>query len=361
MIRNPRKRPDSTGRLRSDAAIRREKLAQIHETGTTQGINPKSLERFYAKGYLAEKNGTTSLTKKGQAVMLGKIGAVGRGAVDFDTANRAKGPGEKAMTMRAGGGEREAEKREREHFRELEKEHEKHRETRQTEKKTLEKIIGTFAVTVAPSDGSTITREHMRDFSESGWNPAAAPTAPARLGSRLPGSKREKVDQDEPFYNPSDPLGPLGEARAIVLRSDIPLDLDTLTTIRHHGFDLSPAPPKMRQTPPQSITRNPSPGEMIAGEHASAETRKMLAKALAWFGNENLLTEPKLLKSYNAPEAVVEIGNFIALEYESNKFDGKPRIYRHDITRHRKLYISPDGSTIVIWPPLKVTKRGIEG
>jgi hypothetical protein len=344
--------------MRSDAEIRREKLRQIEETGTTQGIHPRSLARFREKGYLS---GDT-LTKKGRAVMLGNIGKVGRGAVDFDTANRAgrnsRDTGARAQVLAGQGGDRAAAKAEKERFAELEAEH---AEKQGKEQKTLEKIIGTYAVTIAPSDGSTMNAGNISDFAEAGWTVAPAPSAPARIGSRLAGSPREHFQGEESFYNPSDPLGPLGEARAIVLRSELPLDLDTLTTIRHHGFDLTPAPMKMRKTPPKKTVKNPSPGEMIVGPHASAETRKMLAKALAWYGSKDLLTEPKLLKSYNAPEAVIEIGPFIAIEYESNKFDGKSRIYRHDITHHRKLYISADGSTIVIWPPLKITKRGIEG
>lgn len=362
MIPNPRKRPDSTGRMTSDAAIRREKLQQIHETGSVDGIHPRSLKRFEEKGYLTTSQGMTILTRKGLAVMKGKIGAAGRGAVDFDTANRAgrssRDSAARAVSLSAGGGDRKAAAQEKEHFAMLEKEH---RAKKSTEQKTLDKILGFYAVTIAPSDGSTMGAENLQDFRDAGWTIAAAPTAPARLGSRLAGSRRETFDQTEPYENPSDPLGPMGEARAIILRSNAPLDLDTLSTIRHHGFDLSPAPATMRKTPPKKITTNPSPGEMIAGPHASAETRKMLAKALAWFGDENLTTEPKILKSYNAPEAVVEIGQFVAIEYESNKFDGKPRIYRHDVTRHRKLFISPDGSTIIVWPPFKITKRGIEG
>lgn len=87
----------------------------------------------------------------------------------------------------------------------------------------------------------------------------------------------------------------------------------------------------------------------------------MLAKALAWFGDENLLTEPRILKNYEAPQAAVEIGEIVAIEYDSNKFDGVSRIYRHDATRKRKLFISPDGATLIVWPPFKITKRGIEG
>lgn len=367
-IKNPRKRRDASGALRSDAAIRREKLQQIAATGSTDGIRPNSLERFWSKGYLAQEGSRVILTKRGAAVAAGRIGAAGRGAVDFSQANREAG---KAGSMNSPRGHaaraaalRSASPRlTKKQAREMDLSRDVTPRKTTPETRTLAKILGSFAVTVAPSDGSTLTAGHLQDFRENGWTVEAAPTAPARLGSRLPGDRREV------FTNP-DPLGPLGEARAVVLRSPAPLDLDTLSTIRHHGYDLTPAPPKMRTTPPEPIKNpgkrrrkvdNPSPGEMVFGEHASAEERLMLAKALAFMGDKNLLTEPKLLKSYKAPHAMIEIGDLVALEYDSIKWDGKSRIFRHESDVKRKFLISPDGQTIVVDPPFRITKRGIEG
>ena len=111
--------------------------------------------------------------------------------------------------------------------------------------------------------------------------------------------------------------------------------------------------------------KNPSPGVRKHGEHASAdqriEAKKALEKARAFYGNDNLTTEPKALKSYVPPVAFVDVGIGVAIEYDSDKFDGKYRIYRHEFTKKRRLLISTDGSTIIIDPPLKLTKRGIEG
>ena len=368
-ITNPRKRRDSSGRLTSDAAIRREKLQQIAATGSTAGIHPASLKRFHVKGYLAQDGPRVTLTKKGAAVAAGKIGAAGRGAVDFSQANREAGKAGKQNSSRGHAARaaalrsespRMTKKQQREADEATAKAYRPRKQT--TEARTLSKIIGTYAVTVAPSDGSTLGPGHVQDFQDNGWTVASAPSAPARLGSRLPGSRRE-------VYENPDPLGPLGEARAIVLRSPAPLDLDTLSTIRHHGYDLTPAPAKMRNTPPEPIKnpgkrrriKNPSPGEIVFGEHASAEERKMLAKALAFMGDEKLLTEPRLLKSYKAPQAMIEIGDLVALEYDSIKWDGKSRIFRHESDVKRKFLISPDGQTIVVIPPFRITKRGIEG
>lgn len=96
------------------------------------------------------------------------------------------------------------------------------------------------------------------------------------------------------------------------------------------------------------------------GDRSKIE-EEVLAKARAWFGDDSLVTKPRPIHGYQAPKAVVEIGHCVAIEYGSHKFDGKYRIYRHDCTKKRKMFISLDGSTMIIWPPFKVTKRGIEG
>lgn len=90
------------------------------------------------------------------------------------------------------------------------------------------------------------------------------------------------------------------------------------------------------------------------------DIQKASKKAKAWYQDPSLVTEPEQIP-YNAPKAVVDIGNIVAIEYASNKFDGVTRTYRHDVTMVRRLCISPDGSTIIVDPPFKVTKRGIEG
>jgi len=88
--------------------------------------------------------------------------------------------------------------------------------------------------------------------------------------------------------------------------------------------------------------------------------KKALAKAIAWNQNENLVTKPKQIKIADDLE-FLEIGKILAIEYESNKFDGKKRAYRHDVTGSRTVSISTDGTVIIVKPGFKVTKRGIEG
>lgn len=93
----------------------------------------------------------------------------------------------------------------------------------------------------------------------------------------------------------------------------------------------------------------------------SKAARQAEKKAAAFYGRDDLATEARELKSYVAPEAFVDMGHLEAIEYLCDKFDGKSRIYRHEVTRRRRFLVSVDGSTIIIDPPLKITKRGIEG
>ena len=88
--------------------------------------------------------------------------------------------------------------------------------------------------------------------------------------------------------------------------------------------------------------------------------KKALARAAAWFGNDKLLTEPAPVKIAD-DLALIEVGRITAIEYESKKFDGKSRVYRHDVTKTRILYISTDGEVLIVKPGFKITKRGIEG
>jgi hypothetical protein len=369
---------------KSDAMIRREKLQQIAALGSTDGLNTRSVARFWEKGYLQESGGKITLTRRGAAVAAARIGAAGRGAVDFSEANREagraggmnspKGHAARAAALRGVGGMTKAQAHAYDaHQARAYDAHQAHHAPRKPkaradhEARALAKILGTFAVKIAPSDGGTFTREHLKDFHEDGWQIAAAGTAPARLGSRLPGARRDTYD-GEPVWNPSDPLGPLHEARAVVLISPAPLDLETLFHLRSAGYDLSPAPMKQR-TQPTKNPRNPSPGVMLHGPHASAEQRRAALraekKARAWFDNDDLVTEARVLKGFDfekvAKSGFVKIGEILSITYGSHKYTGEHTAYVHDFTKKRALYLSNDGSTMVVWPPMQVTTRGIMG
>lgn len=101
-------------------------------------------------------------------------------------------------------------------------------------------------------------------------------------------------------------------------------------------------------------------GALQRGLFANPKGAKATKKAKAWNGKESLLTAPKKIKVADSHE-FVEVGPIVAIEYESNKFDGTTRVYRHDVTKKRILHLSTDGEVILIKPGFKVTKRGIEG
>jgi hypothetical protein len=100
--------------------------------------------------------------------------------------------------------------------------------------------------------------------------------------------------------------------------------------------------------PARGLFDNPSPAA------------KATKKARAWFQDESLVTAAQEI-DWTPPDSAVHIGQFVAVEYLSDKFDGVKRIYRHEVTKVRQMLLSPDGSTIIVDPPFKITKRGIEG
>lgn len=411
---NPRKRAG-----KSDAMIRREKLQQIDATGSTDGINARSLARFWQKGYLEQNGAYVRLTRMGRAVANGRIGAAGRGAVDLSQANReagkvggmnsTRGHAARAAAMRGSSTPKEtaAEKRERKALEAAAAAAWQQEQTR--EKKNLGKILPAYALKISLSNGGPITRDHLDDLTGEGWQVLPSATAPGKVGRTLPGSTIDTPEDSPIFFNP-DPLGPAGMARAVIVWTGHKLNAATVDAFRAAGWDVSAAPKRYRLEPApvknptkketkcpdcgageRSIAdwydeetkkhekscdacgnwwtvkthKNPSPGEKKHGPHASAAERiaaaAALKKARAFFGNDDLVTEPQALRSYRAPEAFVDIGDFVAIEYDSEKFDGKDRIYRHQGTRKRRCLLSIDGTTMVFDPPFKLTKRGIEG
>jgi hypothetical protein len=99
--------------------------------------------------------------------------------------------------------------------------------------------------------------------------------------------------------------------------------------------------------------RNPS-------QRTPEAVQEAIQTAGKWFGDPSLVTEPERIP-WTPPKAAIEIGNLVALEYASNKWTGEETVYRHEFEQIRSMAISPDGSTIVVWPPFQITERGIEG
>ena len=115
----------------------------------------------------------------------------------------------------------------------------------------------------------------------------------------------------------------------------------------------------------QGLFSNPSPGVMLHGPHASAQQRQAAKRAeeaaRRWYQDPALTTKAKALKSWTPPLAFVEVGTIVSICYQSEKYDGKSRDWEHEFTKKRRLFISPDGSTMVVYPPFQFTSQGIKG
>lgn len=114
-----------------------------------------------------------------------------------------------------------------------------------------------------------------------------------------------------------------------------------------------------------ALFANPSPGVMLHGPHASADQRKAAQKAeeaaRRWFQDPALVTKAKTLRGYREPAAFVEVGTIVSICYQSTKYDGTSRDWEHEFTKKRRLFISTDGSTMVVYPPFQFTSQGIKG
>lgn len=386
-------------------------LEKIKATGSVEGINRRTVEALEKRGSIKATAEGWTLTKRGESRLAGRLGNTANLARMWDRKER-----EHALKGATRGGKRTKATRKdtAAHRRAAEKEI---AGSHQEEKKALAAVLGphgiAHAVKVAKTNGEPFTFQDVDAFEENGWRVEGAASVAAKPGSgKLPGD-------GDLYLNPA-PLGPGGTARALILLGHV--DRAAVGALRRYGLDISAAPKRYREGTTRNpkpgalegmakkvyqIVRAASeknqawnadeignkagtdaepfldeleklgfihsPGRDMfgpvyvagvaqAGLFANPSARTRAAKkAAAFYDNPNLTTEPKALKGYTAPESFVDIGDAVALEYRSNKFDGKTRVYRHDITKKRKFLISADGSTIVIWPPLKVTKRGIEG
>lgn len=288
--------------------------------------------------------------------------------------------------------------------------------------RVISRILGptgrASAVKIAKADGEPFKAHDLTAWKRAGWGIAAAGSVAGRVGSGgLPGTIIRP--DDFTFHNP-EPLGAGGLARAIVLVGTV--DESLLLDLVADGYDVSPAPKKLRE---QQTHRNPEPApiqkktysEMVkAAKHrqalrvdelaervkaplaavADAVQRLMsmglaheagrdlfgacyapgaatpglfdnptpgkvaLKKAAAWYQKESLLDGVQTIKLPHTVEAV-KIGRIVSITYESDKYDGRKRLWKHDVTGHKELHISADGKVLVVLPGFQVTKQGIKG
>jgi len=296
-----------------------------------------------------------------------------------------------------------------------------HEKAQRARARVIARILGpsgvAHAVKISRADGEPFRASDLAAWRSAGWTIEAAGTVAGRPGAGgLPGTVVRPEDWP-PYQNP-DPLGAGGLARAFILTGG-PINEDLLLDLVADGLDLAPAPKKWRE----GVAKNPAdpkakkkiyevmkaaakkgqalredeisdkaridaatvgealadlirnglahiagadlfgpcyfPGTPATGLFAnpSAEA-KAEKKAAAWFQREP--SEARRIKLPATVEAV-EVGRIVAIEYESDKYDGKRRVWRHESTKPRELHISTDGKVMVILPGFKITKRGIEG
>jgi hypothetical protein len=272
------------------------------------------------------------------------------------------------------------------------------------------------AVKISKADGKPFTASDLAAWRKEGWGIEAAGTVAGRPGAGGLAGTVIRPD-DFAFENP-EPLGAGGLARAVVILGKI--SEQTLFDLVADGYDVAPAPKRLREamknpapvstekkvyaalvseakkghalneqelmdklnlhigplmdalaqlaakglahqagrdqfglcwapgTPSRGLFDNPRPG-------AKAEK-----KAAAWYQMKRLESGAKTINLPDTVEAV-EIGKIVSITYESDKYDGRKRLWKHDVTGDRTLHISTDGKVLVVLPGFKVTKRGIEG
>jgi len=102
----------------------------------------------------------------------------------------------------------------------------------------------------------------------------------------------------------------------------------------------------------------PTEGRPLFGNPAPGATA--LKKAKAWYQKESLVDGVQTIRLPHTVEAV-KIGKLISLTYESEKYDGRKRLWKHDVTGDKDLHISADGKVLVVLPGFVVTSQGIKG
>lgn len=391
-------------------------LATFYQTGSLDGVSDRMKETLWSKGYIFARPGeAVYITPKGLRIVQGRAGGQLQEVKKkdlrrhFKTRKPAKKKRDRATTARE----------KKEHLEGLRTHHEKAEAQR---RKALERILGpsghSNAVKIAKASGEPFTAADVDGLTAAGWQVVAAGSVNARPGTAgIPGVLFREGDWT--FTNPTT-LGPGGTARALVLVG--PINEATLDDLSSYGYDLTAAPKKLREATTRNpstasvqdkaykaLKASTSKGVAlrvdelaerikatlasaadalgrlegmglahvagrdlfgpcwVAGapqrglfENPSSAVGKAVKKAKAWNQNDDLVTEPILI-DWNPPESAIDVGQIVAIEYLSDKFDGVKRIYRHEVTKKRKLFLSLDGSTLIVDPPFKITKRGIEG
>lgn len=398
-------------------------LSQFKASGNFDGAQERTIAALERKKHIRREGGAWVITKRGEAMLAGRLGGnLGdrftmrrdrRTAVSKSRGGKAKPKARKPTKAQARALE--------EH---LEGHHAATARTEgRMMEKILGPHGKAAAVKLTKTSGEPFTMEEAEAFEAAGWGVMAAGTVPGKAGAGLRGLEALRMDLfqnpdlgprgvargiiiqgvvdraivdelrrqgydisaapkklREATKNPGkggglkrklyDLIVKLtkkgqawnGEELARALKVDFSevdhllLDLSGAGLIHSPGSDLFGST-WLAGVPTPGLFRNPSSFEK---EERKAARRSREA-AERWYGDPQLVNATKILRGYEFPDAFLDAGHISALEYESDKFDGSTRLYRHDVTKKRRLIISADGSTILVFPPFKITKRGIEG
>ena len=288
--------------------------------------------------------------------------------------------------------------------------------------KAIGRILGPTgragAVKISKADGAPFKASDLTAWRHAGWKIEAAGSVSGRVGAG--GLAGTVIGADDFTFTNPEPLGPRGLARAIVIVG--PVDESLLMDLVADGYDVAPAPKRLRET---YTYKNPGPApvqkktyeaivkaakkrqalradelaEVVKAPMAAvadalsrllslglvheagrdlfgpcfapgaparglfdnpAPGRVALKKAAAWYQKESLVTGVQTIKLPHTVEAV-EVGKLISITYESDKYDGRKRLWKHDVTGDKTLHISADGKVLVVLPGFQVTKQGIKG
>ena len=391
-------------------------LSTILKTGSTEGVKQITLDAIYNRGWIhpdMNDGGRLVLSKTGRRIAEGKAG--GSFAPVKKSELRAHLRDKKRPKVKKIKGATVAARRE--YLKEKKADFDQAERIRG---RIMGRILGptgrASAVKISRADGKPFKASDVESFRLAGWEVLAAGTVAGRVGAGgIPGVVFSPDDWE--FKNP-DTLGPSGMARALILAG--PVDRETVDRLAFDGFDVSAAPKRLRE----AVNRNPTPAaqkkvyeamrkaadkrqalrvdelagkvkldegtvaEAVAGliraglAHVAgrdlfgecflpgvpatglfanpAPGARAIKKAAAWYQKESLVTGAETIRLPATVEAV-KIGKIVSITYESDKYDGRKRLWKHDVTGDRDLHISTDGKVLVVLPGFKVTKRGIEG
>jgi hypothetical protein len=296
----------------SAAEKRRQALRGVEASGSLEGVAKVMARRFQAKGYVKDEGGRWTLTKMGRAVMEGRIGAAGRGAVDMGGARhkaeraggRRRAKGADLAAYMAGDGEasqKRQRKQEREYYEqegdrlkaEWEARGAKLAREQAAEDRARAAVLGpsgrTHAVKIALED-RPFRRADLEALQTAGWILRPAGTVPAKVGRSMPA---------EAAWNPADALtrilGPKGETRAVVIQAESAFGEDLVRQLQTAGYDVSPAPKGYRQGHARAL--NPEP---------SAALKRAVYEALKRSTPKGGATAEDLARKVKAPVEEVE-------------------------------------------------------